>query len=104
MLENILVTFAAVQNFINFFSRQILMKIKPELKHRSRPAGAQTLNQRNRESSVGRRFARLDPQPRADVLCNLRLAHDLARERLANLDMVFADGLSVDHRIEGRDL
>src|SRR5947209_2738439 len=38
------------------------------------------------------------------MFCNLRLAHYLARERLANLYVILADWLRIYHRIEGCNL
>src|SRR5256714_8933540 len=80
------------------------MVVEPYLKGRRGSAGAETFDERDRETSVGRRLAGAYAESLADVLGNLRLAHNLARERLANLYVILPDRLGVNHRVEGRDL
>ncbi len=94
--------FQRIQNFINLFGRQIFVVIETDLHHRRGSAASETFNQWNRKFAVGRRFARVNSQTIADMFGNFRLAHNFARERFADLQMMSANLSQVEHRIKRR--
>src|ERR1044071_10201334 len=79
---------ALVDNLVDLLVGQVLVVVEADLHHRRGAAGAEALDQRDRELPVRRRLAGLDAEAAAHALGHLRLAHDLARERLADLEVI----------------
>ena len=73
------------------------MIIKPDLHHWGGAAAAQALYHRDRIFAVLGRPARMNAKFRANMLGNIRLAHDLARQRFADLDVMAADRMQIEH-------
>src|SRR3954451_2145899 len=78
------------------------MVIKIHLEHRRCPARAEAFYERNSETAVGGSLAGLYPQFATNMFGNTRLAQDLARECLTDLNVILTDRFGIDHRIERR--
>ena len=94
--------FTLRQNLIHFIDGQILMIIKPDLHHRCCAATPETFDHSDGKFAVIGRSAGVDAEFAANMIGDLRLAHDLARQRLAYLDVMAADRMQIEHRIKRR--
>src|SRR5689334_13334664 len=92
-----------VQYLIDLLGRQILVIVEVDLKHRRGTARAETLNLGQRKTPVSGRFTDLDAEFLRTVFGDLSGAANLARECSADLYVILADGLGMNHRVEGGD-
>src|SRR5215213_11400369 len=92
-----------IQCLIDLFRRQVLVIVEVDLKHRRCAARAETFDFTQRETPVSRSLADFDPELLRTMFGDFPRAHDLARERLADLYVILPDRLRVDHRVERRD-
>src|SRR5205085_11603062 len=97
---HVLVALTGIEHRVHFFGRQVLVKVETDLHHRRSAARAEAFDFGERELAVRRRLARLDAEALRALFSHTPRAHDLARERAADLYVVLADRLHVDHRIE----
>src|SRR6185369_3240943 len=88
---------------IDLLRCQVLVVVEVKLEHRRRAARAETLNLAECEASVSGRFTNLDSEFLRTVFGDLPGAADVAREGLADLNVILANRFGVDHRVEGRD-
>lgn len=97
-----IVLFQRIQNFVDFFVRQIFVIIEINLHHRRSSAASQTFDARYGKKSVAGRFADVNAEFVADMFGDFRLAHNSARQGFANLYVIFSDGTQIEHRIKRR--
>src|ERR1044072_2357913 len=98
-----LAALALVDDFVNLLGRQVLVVVEADLHHRRGAARAETFDQRDGALLTRRRLSGLDAKAAARRLGDLRLPHDFARERVANLEVILTDRLGIYHRVEGPD-
>src|SRR5690606_35060560 len=94
--------FTIRQYLVDLVVRQVFVKIEPDLHHRCGTAAAEAFDHGYSEFSVLCGLAGMYPEFRTNMISYRGLAHDLARQRLAYLDVVPADRTQIEHRVERR--
>src|SRR6185437_9695769 len=82
---------------------EIAVKISVDHHRRSVVAGSETNDREEREAAVGRRPAEGHAEPALEVIAQRLIAHDPARDAVAEEDDVTADLATVDEVVEGGD-
>src|SRR5262245_26273908 len=92
--------FQAVEDAIDLGNRQVLVIRLVDLHHRRGAARSQALRGAQRDAAVLGGLTRVTAQSLLAVAEDLLRAAEGAGQRAANPDLVFADGLLVEQRVE----
>src|SRR5438874_2218143 len=98
------VALQVVQDAVHLLLDQLLVEVVVHLHHGPGPAGRQAFDCAQREKTVRGRLAGLDAELGVDPAQQLLRAYERAHQRAADLDVVLADRLAVEHRVERRGL